>query len=148
MSDEVIANCKLQIANSKLKLKEDPREWQKFTLAAVAGLAAMGGVMCWRAMVPAHWLRLWLAALGLALLSVLLRPAWFRGFYRAGTTAGYHVGQFLGRVLLALLFWLILTPLGLALRLAGKDLLRLRRDRRASSYWQPARSESQLDKMF
>jgi len=130
------------------KLKEDPREWQKFALAATVGLAAMGGVLCWRGIVPAGWLVWWLALLGLALLAALLRPAWFRGFYRAGATAGYHVGQFMGQVLLVLFFFLILTPLGLALRLAGKDLLRLKRDRSASSYWQPAPRESQLDKMF
>ena len=132
----------------KLKLKEDAREWRKFTLAALAGLAALGGVLCWRGVVPGRWLVWWLAALGVALLAVLLRPAWFRGFYRAGATAGYHVGQFMGQVLLVLFFFLVLTPLGLALRLAGKDLLRLKRDRSADSYWQPAPRESQLDKMF
>lgn len=132
----------------RLKLKEDPREWRKFTLAAAAGLGALGGVLCWRGILPAPWLRLWLGALGVALLGVLLRPAWFRGFYRAGATAGFHVGQFMGRVLLVLFFFVVLTPLGLALRLAGKDPLRLKRDRTAGSYWQPARSDGQLDKMF
>jgi hypothetical protein len=132
----------------RLKLREDPREWQKFVLGAVVGLAAVGGVLRWRAIVPGRWLVLWLAALGVALLAVLLRPARFRGFYRAGATAGYHVGQFMGQILLVLFFFLVLTPLGLALRLAGKDLLRLKRDRSASSYWQPAPRESQLDKMF
>jgi hypothetical protein len=132
----------------RLKLKEDPREWRKFTLGAVAGLAAIAGVLCWRGVAPGRWLAWWLGALGVALVGVLLRPRWFRGPYRAGATAGYHVGQFIGRVLLVLFFFLVLTPLAWALRLAGKDLLCLKRDRRASTYWQPVRRESQLDKMF
>jgi len=38
-------------------------------------------------------------------------------------------------VAMAVLFYLLVTPLGLLLRLFGKDLLRLRGDKTASSYW-------------
>jgi len=33
------------------------------------------------------------------------------------------------------LFFVVFTPFALILRMAGKDLLRLRRDPRAASYW-------------
>ena len=36
---------------------------------------------------------------------------------------------------MAVLFFAVVTPTGLAMRLAGKDPLRLRFDRRAASYW-------------
>jgi hypothetical protein len=39
------------------------------------------------------------------------------------------------RILLGLFFYLILTPIGLVLRLTGKDLLGLTIDRHATSYW-------------
>jgi hypothetical protein len=35
------------------------------------------------------------------------------------------------------LFYGVLTPLGVAMRLTGKDPLRLKRDARAVSYWIP-----------
>ena len=41
----------------------------------------------------------------------------------------------LGPLAVGGLFFCVLTPLGLVLRLAGRDLLRLRFDRRAPSYW-------------
>jgi hypothetical protein len=40
-----------------------------------------------------------------------------------------------GRLAIGVLFFCVLTPLGLALRLARRDLLRLRFDRQAPSYW-------------
>jgi hypothetical protein len=40
-----------------------------------------------------------------------------------------------GRLAIGVLFFCVLTPLGLVLRLAGRDALRLRLDRRAPSYW-------------
>jgi hypothetical protein len=63
-------------------------------------------------------------------------------------TVGFHVGQVVGKVILGVLFVLVVTPLGMVLRLAGKDLLRLRRDPKVASHWQPARPASQLDRQF
>ena len=40
-----------------------------------------------------------------------------------------------GALAIGMLFFAVLTPLGLLLRLAGRDLLRLSFDRRARSYW-------------
>lgn len=42
-------------------------------------------------------------------------------------------------VLLAILFFLVIAPIGLLLRLFGRDVLRLRRDPAAASYWIPRR---------
>ncbi len=39
------------------------------------------------------------------------------------------------RIILGLFFFLVLTPIGLAMRFAGKDLLDKRMDRSAKSYW-------------
>jgi hypothetical protein len=41
----------------------------------------------------------------------------------------------LGLLAVGVLFFCVLTPLGLVLRLAGRDPLRLRFDRRAPSHW-------------
>ena len=50
--------------------------------------------------------------------------------------------------MLTLFFFLVLTPLGLALRLAGKDLLALKKDARATTYWHPAKKPGDLERMF
>jgi len=82
--------------------------------------------------------------LALVLFGCALRPKWFRGFYRAGMTISFHVGQAIGVVLLTFFFLVVLTPIGLALRLLGKDLLRLKRRPGARSYWLSARTTNRL----
>jgi hypothetical protein len=130
------------------KLKENPREWLKFT----AVMAAMGialAALLWRQRVlGTPGFGVIAAALALAVLACALRPRWFRGFYRAGMTASFHVGQVMGRVLLSAVFLLVVTPLGLLLRLTGKDLLQLRRDPGAVTYWRKARPPGPLERQF
>ena len=46
------------------------------------------------------------------------------------------------RVLLGLFFFLILTPIGVVMRLTGKDLLEKRFDRSAKTYWQKREAEA------
>ena len=41
----------------------------------------------------------------------------------------------LGLLLLGVMFFVVLTPMGLIMRALGKDPLRLRMDRNAGSYW-------------
>ena len=46
-------------------------------------------------------------------------------------------------VVLAILFFVVLTPVGFLLRLVGRDALRLKRDPMAASYWIPRRLQRQ-----
>jgi hypothetical protein len=100
-----------------------------------------------------HLDRAQLAATWMLLLAVValcaLRPHWFRGFYRRGMTLSHYVGQCMGRVLLTLFFLVILTPLGLFLRLLGKDLLAMKKPPATpATFWRPARPWGPLDRQF
>jgi hypothetical protein len=124
------------------KLKESPKEWLKF-VAVMALLAGVLSFMLARRAFP--------VVLGIAVVALMLcalRPRLFRGFYRGGMTISFYIGQVMGRVLLTIFFILVVTPLGLLLRLAGKDLLQLKRPSGASSYWRPAKTSNQFDRMF
>ena len=126
----------------QLKLKENPREWLKFT-AVMAVLVSVLSFLLYR---PAFPIVLGLSILGLVICAA--RPRWFRGFYRGGMTVSFHIGQVMGRILLTLLFLLVVTPMGLLLRLFGKDLLQLKRPAGATTYWRPAKTSNQFDRMF
>jgi hypothetical protein len=130
------------------KLKEDPREWQKFAvvMAVMAGLAAVG--LRLRGLLPQAAMAGILIGLSLGLVVCWARPAWFRGLYRSGMTISFHVGQFMGRVMLTGFFLAVLTPMGWLLRALGKDLLRLRKPAAASTYWQPAKTSRNFERMF
>jgi hypothetical protein len=132
----------------KLKLKEEPKEWRKQALLTALGLALISSLLRWRRILPPdRWLGV-LAALGLIAVCAALWPRLFRGYYRFSMRLGFQLSQFMGRVLLTLVFFLLVTPLGWTLRLAGKDLLLLKRPRDAVSHWRQARECSPLDQLF
>lgn len=132
----------------KLKLKEDPREWRKFALA----LGVFSGVGLWLAwrkhLAAAGSIRLAAGCLLLGLLAGLIRPHLVRPIYRGAMTCSFHAGQVMGRVLLAAVFLFVLTPLALLLRVSGKDLLRLRRDSKAETFWRTAKWSDDFDRQF
>lgn len=132
----------------QLKLKEDPKEWRKSTWLTALGLAILSTVLRWRHVLStAAWISI-LSFLALIAVSAWLNPKWFRGFYRVSTRIGFVISQFIGKILLILFFIFVLTPLGIILRLFGKDLLQLKRSRNATTYWNPARESSPLDRLF
>lgn len=131
-----------------LRLKENPIEWIKFT--AVTGVAgsAFFGVLWSRGGLPVAVPCVAGAIAVLSIIAAIARPLAFRGFYRCGMTVCFHVGQIFGRVLLVLVFFLVATPLGAMLRLLGKDPLQLRRTSGKESFWSPAKTNREFDRMF
>ena len=130
------------------KLKEDPREWLKFA-AVLAITGAAVALWSWhKQFVSERALTASLLMLGLALGGVLFRPVLARPAYRFGMTISFYVGQIVGRVLLTIFFVGVLTPLGLCLRLLGKDLLQLKRNARATSYWKHGKISNQFKRLF
>ena len=132
----------------KVRFKEDRRAWRRFALEFAVAPLVVGGLLWWKDVLGPRGFAGLVAGLALFELSVFLFPRWNRAFYRGALTVSARVGHFMGQFLLTLLFFLLLTPVGLALRLAGKDLLQLRRDPRRSSYWQPARRGGGFERMF
>ena len=65
----------------------------------------------------------------------LLSPAFMRRVWIAMMVGLSPIGWVMSHVLLALVYYLVLTPVGLALRLAGRDPLARRFERDARSYW-------------
>jgi hypothetical protein len=130
------------------RLKEEPREWRKFAGAsAVAGLI-LDGLLVYRAVLSPRSGVFLAGVVMVAVAAGLVRPQWIRPFYRFAMTVGFYIGQVVGRVLLAVLFVLVVVPVGLGLRLAGKDLLQLRRGRPGTSYWRRFGGASPFDRQF
>jgi hypothetical protein len=77
-------------------------------------------------------------ALGLA--AVFLTLGWFwtaplRPFNRLWFRFGLLLSRIISPVVLALLFYVTVTPVGLLMRAFGKDPMRLRRNTATESYW-------------
>lgn len=130
------------------KLKETPREWRKFISVWSAALTVLT-VLLWKKAVLDLFTVILLSGLtALVLILGMIWPGLFRPVYRVVMIASFHVGQVMGKVLLSVFFILFLTPFALLLRLFGMDLLRLRKNRNAATYWQTPRPPGPLDRMF
>jgi hypothetical protein len=62
-------------------------------------------------------------------------PAALRPLYIAMAAVSLPIGWLVSHIVLAIVYYGILTPIGLALRLGGRDLLRRKFDPHAPSYW-------------
>lgn len=81
-------------------------------------------------------LRVWPLAVAfvLAILAVAA-PSRLHPLNVLWTRFGLLLNRIVSPVVLGVLFFLVITPTGLILKLLGKDLLRLKWDASASSYW-------------
>ena len=132
----------------KLRLKEDPREWRKTVLLTALGVGVLSSLLRWRLVLSQQTWLLVLAVMALFALLAMLQPRWFRGFYRVSVRVGFWLSQIVARVALTVLFFIVLAPLGFLFRLLGKDALRLKPPRDATTYWIKAKDNSPLDRLF
>ncbi len=80
--------------------------------------------------------RIWaLGVSGVFLLLILLRPSFLAPFNYLWFKLGLILGAVIAPLVMGLVFFLVLLPTGLIMRMRGKDLLALKMDREASSYW-------------
>lgn len=83
-------------------------------------------------------LKIWLLVLS-AVFGLLgaTQPSLLAPFNRVWTKLGLLMGKIVSPIVMGVLFFLMVTPMGLFMRLAGKDLLRLKFQPGDKSYWIP-----------
>ena len=64
-----------------------------------------------------------------------IKPVLLARLNRMWMKLGLLLGKIISPIALGILFYGVLTPMGTAMRLVGKDPLRLKRDPDADSYW-------------
>lgn len=67
----------------------------------------------------------------------LAAPGVLRPLYRVWMALALVLGYVMTRVLLTLVFFLAVTPIGLVMRLLGKDPMHRRPDPKRPTYWRP-----------
>ena len=95
----------------------------------------------------------WFCGAGLVVLSLgLLAPRTLKHVYTVFLKAAHAIGWFNTRVILILIYYIVLTPIALVVKIFGKDLLNRKMDKNTSSYWakrelvKPVKEE--LEKQF
>lgn len=118
-----------------------------FTFAAaclvIAGLPLVRGA-------PMRW---WAVALAAAFaLAALAAPSLLRPLNRLWFRLGLALHHIVNPIIMAAIFYLAVTPMGLIMRALGKDPLRLKRDEDSATYWiarkRPAPAPRSMSKQF
>src|SRR5262245_2769164 len=122
-----------------MRWSELPLDPPTRTLRQFAGLCVLflGGLGLWQGLVRERWaLAAVLVVLGLTLGGLgLWRPRLIWPVFVGLIIVTWPMGWVVSQVALAILFYGLFVPLGLAFRLLGRDSLRLRQPR-TDSYWQ------------
>lgn len=77
-----------------------------------------------------------------------LIPSLRRRIFGAWLALVFPLGWLLSHVILGIVFYLVVLPIGLALRLFGYDALRRCMDRKASTYWIERASSTRPERYF
>ena len=113
-------------------IKSDKKTLREFGLTIGAILVILGGVALWRG----RGAYVYLITAGI--LSIVLGAAMPRALkppQKIWMALGVVLGFFVSRVILGTLFYLVITPINMVIRLLRKDILDQRIDKKAVSYW-------------
>ncbi len=113
-------------------IKSGKKELREFALIVGSVLAIFGAFAWWghKSFYP------FFVGGGLGLIAVgLLTPRVLKPIQKLWMGLALVIGAVMSRVILSLLFYLVLTPLGLVARLAGKHFLDLKFKEAKTSYW-------------
>jgi hypothetical protein len=105
---------------------------RSFGIMMAVALGALTLLNAW------HWGRLWPWTGGLAVLFLavaLVRPSVLNPLNRIWLRFGLLLHRVVNPIVMALLFYGTVLPTGLVMRMMGRDLLRLKRQPGADSYW-------------
>ncbi len=123
-----------------------PRAGRRFAFSLAVAFLVVGGISYWRGRVVAAGS---LGGLGVAFLAAgTLVPDRVGCVYAAWMAVGRGLSRMTTPIVLAILYFLVVTPIGLLLRLVGRDPLRHRP--REGSYWArvPSGGRSNLNDQF
>ncbi len=124
-----------------------PRQLAVFSLTWLVFFTVWGAVAWWKMAAPAAAAACWGVAVVVPLLGLAV-PGLLRIVYLGMAYASLPVGLVVSYLILAATYYLVLTPIGLVLRLFGYDPMHRRYDRQAKTYWVPRKEDEEVDRVF
>ena len=127
----------------------DSQELRRFGLTTGALIAVLFGLLLpWLFHRPFHgWP--WMVAFILSGWALLL-PASLGPVYRVWMAIGHGLGWINSRIILGIMFYVLILPIGFIMRLLGKDPMQRRFDKQAASYRVPSKNlpKNHLERPF
>lgn len=114
------------------RIKSGTKQLKEFGYTVGIVALVLGVFALWRGKAPAPYL----TTAGCLLIAFgRFAPALLLPFQKAWMALGLVLGFFVSRIILVILFYGVVTPIGLVMRLLGRDILDERIDRAATTYW-------------
>lgn len=105
---------------------------RSFGTLFVVVFALLAGLAWWHGKAAAPWLA---GVSGLFAIVTLLAPKWLTPLNKAWMGLALILNKIVSPIVLGILYYGMLTPLGVGMRLMGKDPMRRKLDREAKTYW-------------
>jgi hypothetical protein len=129
-----------------VKWQPDARELRRFAIAMLVGFFVLGALSAWRTKgIGTGSIVLW--SIGVTLAIAAFVPKLGRIAYLAVYLPTSIIGYVVSNVMLGLMFFLVITPLGIIMKLMGKDVLQQRRQNRTTQ-WTPVKESRNEDSYY
>lgn len=119
-----------------------------FGLLLLIAAALLGTLLYWKFAWPQAATIVWGAGGALAGVYYLVPAAWQRALYMGWMYAAFPIGWVVSHLLLAAIFYLVLTPIGLLVRLLSHDPLQRRFEPSAPTYWIVREPSGDVERYF
>ena len=131
------------------KSKPDKKELRKFAITIFAALGIIGAIIFWQKGDTGF---IFLAVGLLFLFLGLIRPKLLGPIYKVWMAFALLLGFIMNHLILAFMFYVIISPIGIIKRMIKKDPLQTRLDPNTKSYWIQRTNENfskeKYEKMF
>ncbi len=123
------------------------KELRVFSLLLIGCGAIVGGVLYQRLESQTPSVSVLLAAITIGIIGLVV-PALVRPVYVVWMGLAFPIGWTVSHVMMLAVYFLVLTPIGVVVRLCGRDPMQRRFDREAKSYWLPRSQRKDLKNYF
>jgi len=136
------------VALMDINWRPDKNELRKFGDISLAMFLVIGLMLTWLERISAQT-TLIIATVGLVIYVVSRTYVLgVKPIYLAAYGLSYPLGWVLSHVILGIVYYLIVTPIGIVFRLMGRDHLHRSYDRQAETYWVNHKSAGDMKRYF
>ena len=123
-----------------IQINKNPsrRELRQFGIIWLCFFAVLGSVIWYKRGTVELSLWLWSGALVVALAGFIM-PAFMRLVFLGMSYLAWPIGWTISHLVLAVVYYVLITPIGLIMKMAGRDPMARQLDRDADSYWKEHR---------
>jgi hypothetical protein len=114
------------------KIKGNKSDWKKFGITMGIILSIIGFFLLWKKNNNYNYILFLAAAF---FITGLILPSILSPIYKAWMALAVVMNFIMTRVIMAVIFYLVVTPIGLIACLTGKEFLDMKIDKSAKSYW-------------